>query len=122
MLEPEEEILIPKKVEATENDELNYDDDGYFHGDGKNVALLLFLYMLQGIPLGLTGAIPIILQNRHIDYSDQVRAQIYQFTKMRPRNAFPILVTFSLRKKRKYFYICKTKIKGAEFMGKPDLR
>lgn len=33
-------------------------------GDGKNIVLLLFLYTLQGIPLGLSAAIPMILQNR----------------------------------------------------------
>lgn len=41
-------------------------------GDGWNIALLLFLYLLQGIPLGLSAAIPIILTNRKVDYKDQV--------------------------------------------------
>lgn len=41
-------------------------------GDGWNIALLLFLYLLQGIPLGLSAAIPIILQNRKVSYKDQV--------------------------------------------------
>lgn len=40
--------------------------------DGWNIALLLFLYLLQGIPLGLSNAIPIILTNRKVDYKDQV--------------------------------------------------
>lgn len=40
--------------------------------DRWNIALLLFLYLLQGIPLGLSAAIPIILTNRKIDYKDQV--------------------------------------------------
>lgn len=42
-------------------------------GDRKNVALLLFLYLLQGIPLGLSAAIPMLLQNRGVSYKQQVR-------------------------------------------------
>ncbi len=38
-----------------------------------NILLLLFLYILQGIPLGLTAAIPMILQNRHVSYTDQAK-------------------------------------------------
>lgn len=44
--------------------------------DRWNIALLLFLYLLQGIPLGLSAAIPIILTNRKIDYKDQVSCLI----------------------------------------------
>lgn len=40
-------------------------------GDGLNIALLFFLYLLQGIPLGLTAAIPMILQNRGASYKQQ---------------------------------------------------
>ena len=35
-------------------------------GDERNVAVLLFLYVLQGIPLGLAAAVPLILTNRHV--------------------------------------------------------
>lgn len=41
-------------------------------GDEKNIALLFFLYTLQGIPLGLSAALPMILQNRGITYKQQV--------------------------------------------------
>lgn len=41
-------------------------------GDQANIALLFFLYTLQGIPLGLSAAIPMILQNRNVTYSQQV--------------------------------------------------
>lgn len=41
-------------------------------GDGMNIALLFFLYTLQGIPLGLSAAIPMILQNRGVSYKQQV--------------------------------------------------
>lgn len=39
--------------------------------DRGSIALLLLLYILQGIPLGLTGSIPLILQSRHVAYKDQ---------------------------------------------------
>lgn len=39
--------------------------------DRGNILLLLFLYVLQGIPLGLSGSIPMILQHRHVSYKDQ---------------------------------------------------
>lgn len=41
-------------------------------GDGMNVLLLFFLYTLQGIPLGLSFAIPMILQNKGVSYKQQV--------------------------------------------------
>lgn len=40
-------------------------------GEVWNVLLLLFLYVLQGIPLGLAGSIPLILQSRNVSYKDQ---------------------------------------------------
>ena len=40
-------------------------------GDGRNIAILLFLYILQGIPLGLGAAIPLILTNRQVSYKQQ---------------------------------------------------
>lgn len=41
-------------------------------GDEKNIVLLFFLYTLQGIPLGLSAAIPMILQNHGVSYKQQV--------------------------------------------------
>ncbi|XP_037533985.1 acetyl-coenzyme A transporter 1 [Nematolebias whitei] len=41
------------------------------HGELGNVLLLLFLYVLQGIPLGLAGSIPLILQSKNVSYKDQ---------------------------------------------------
>ena len=40
-------------------------------GDYANVLLLLLLYVLQGIPLGLAGSIPMILQNKNVSYKQQ---------------------------------------------------
>ena len=42
-----------------------------FGGDGRNIAVLLFLYILQGIPLGLAAAVPLILTNRKVSYKQQ---------------------------------------------------
>lgn len=57
-------------------------DDGHKHeetdirGDRANVALLFFLYLLQGIPLGLTSAIPMLLLNRGVTYKQQAEFSI----------------------------------------------
>ncbi|KAM9801170.1 acetyl-coenzyme A transporter 1 [Neosynchiropus ocellatus] len=62
-------------------DELNLisesDSEGAMHpqpgirAEMGNVLLLLFLYVLQGIPLGLAGSIPLILQSKSVTYKDQ---------------------------------------------------
>jgi MFS transporter, PAT family, solute carrier family 33 (acetyl-CoA transportor), member 1 len=39
--------------------------------DAGNIALLFLLYLLQGIPLGLTAAVPMILINRGASYKQQ---------------------------------------------------
>jgi len=39
--------------------------------DIHNIILLIFLYMLQMIPLGLTGSLPYILSSKKISYADQ---------------------------------------------------
>ena len=44
---------------------------GGLRGDVSNICLLLLLYVLQGIPLGLAAAIPMMLQNRGVTYSQQ---------------------------------------------------
>ncbi|XP_040469375.1 acetyl-coenzyme A transporter 1 isoform X3 [Falco naumanni] len=36
-----------------------------------SILLLLVLYVLQGIPLGLAGSVPLILQSRSASYTDQ---------------------------------------------------
>ncbi|XP_034023984.1 acetyl-coenzyme A transporter 1 [Thalassophryne amazonica] len=41
------------------------------HGELGNVLLLLFLYVLQGVPLGLAGSIPLIMQSKKVSYTDQ---------------------------------------------------
>lgn len=38
--------------------------------DYPNIALLLLLYTLQGIPMGFSAAIPLILKERGASFSD----------------------------------------------------
>lgn len=40
-------------------------------GDYGNIAILLFLYLLQGVPLGIIIALPMLLQNHGVSYKDQ---------------------------------------------------
>lgn len=62
----EQEELIENGDTSTDADRSN------IKGDELNIAVLLFLYTLQGIPLGLAGAVPMLLQNRGITYTQQV--------------------------------------------------
>eukprot|EP01050_Picozoa_sp_SAG11_P005112 SAG11_NODE_346_length_10432_cov_4.883770_12_plen_157_part_00 len=39
--------------------------------DFLNICLLLVLYTLQGVPMGLSGAIPFMLQDKAVSYADQ---------------------------------------------------
>lgn len=57
-----------------ENGEISLSLRSNIKGDEKNILLLFFLYTLQGIPLGLAMAIPMILQNKGASYKQQVSA------------------------------------------------
>jgi len=60
-------------------DSSNIQEPSDLRGDEKNIAILFFLYLLQGIPLGLCGSIPMLLQNRGVSYRQQV-CQEFSFT------------------------------------------
>lgn len=47
------------------------DDAAIAASDRRNIALLLFLYTLQGIPLGMAASIPMFLQGRSVGYKQQ---------------------------------------------------
>lgn len=70
-------------------------------GDKANIALLLFLYTLQGIPLGLASALPIILQNKGVNYKDQVSCQIVICH-------LSFLILFTIYKLGLQFLLCST--------------
>lgn len=58
-------------TEPISSGQLEHDDileKSDIRGDRMNIALLLILYFLQGIPLGLCATIPILLQNRGASY------------------------------------------------------
>jgi len=42
-------------------------------GDKVHVCILFFLYILQGIPLGLANAVPLVLINRNVPYKEQAK-------------------------------------------------
>lgn len=58
---------------GTESDEKKQNDQEHeesdIRGDRINIILLFLLYFLQGVPMGLTGTIPILLQNRGSKYT-----------------------------------------------------
>lgn len=62
-------------------DELNCEKSD-LTGDHKNVAVLLLLYLMQGIPIGIVAVVPILLQNRGVNYKDQAAFSLafYPFT------------------------------------------
>jgi len=60
----------PNKYEVTN---ISISDKPNLKGDWLNIFILLLLYTLQGLQLGLTSAIPILLQsNKNVTYQDQV--------------------------------------------------
>ena len=65
----EEEALIEPSVEVRRASEAP--EKSGIAGDERSIAILLFLYVLQGIPLGLAAAIPLILTNRNVSYKQQ---------------------------------------------------
>ncbi|RWS23816.1 acetyl-coenzyme A transporter 1-like protein, partial [Leptotrombidium deliense] len=50
-----------RRIEAADKE----DEKKGLKGDYANAALLIFLYILQGIPLGLTSSIPLILASHN---------------------------------------------------------
>lgn len=63
----DEKPLIKPEKSAVSSNEV----ESNLQGDWLNIAVLFFLYLLQGIPLGLAAAIPMLLQNRGISYTQQ---------------------------------------------------
>lgn len=75
-------MSLRKRAESTERRKLlenqqNEDHQAEHHeksdltGDYGNIAILFFLYLLQGIPLGVGQAVPMLLQNRGASYKQQ---------------------------------------------------
>lgn len=71
--ESKEDIEQPLRndVESTESSTTKSKSYSSLAKDRWNIALLLLLYTLQGIPLGLAGSIPMVLQAKKIGYRQQ---------------------------------------------------
>jgi len=47
-------------------------------GDRLNIFLLILLYTIQGFPIGISTALPLILQSKEmVTYKDQVSEYVY---------------------------------------------
>lgn len=69
---PELRLSQPKGGTATDNSNSNSSDEGPdLTGDYGNVALLLLLYTLQGIPMGLTAAVSLVLSANNVSLTQQ---------------------------------------------------
>lgn len=69
--EPEVEDEAEGLVRGSDSEDRRHRARPGIRGELGNVLLLLFLYVLQGIPLGLAGSIPLILQSQGVNYKDQ---------------------------------------------------
>ncbi|XP_044058012.1 acetyl-coenzyme A transporter 1 [Siniperca chuatsi] len=69
--EPEVEEEADGLIRGSDSEDRRHRVRPGIRGELGNVLLLLFLYVLQGIPLGLAGSIPLILQSKSISYKDQ---------------------------------------------------
>lgn len=58
-------------IGAADDDSDGQDKGQSIRGDLNSIMLLMFLYILQGIPLGLSGSIPMLLQSRKVSYKEQ---------------------------------------------------
>lgn len=64
------------------------------NGDRWNLVKLLFLYILQGVPLGFSDAFPILLKSKQFSYYDQVKYTERWIERYSPRNGgvLPIII------------------------------
>lgn len=61
-------VVVPNKLMS---------DVPNLNGDWLNFYLLILLYIIQGFPLGLSGAFPIILQSKKlVTYEEQVSINV----------------------------------------------
>ncbi|CAL1531033.1 unnamed protein product [Lymnaea stagnalis] len=66
----ESSTLFPH-IPTLSSPEVTSDKGRTIGSDLNSIMLLMFLYILQGIPLGLSGSIPMLLQSRKVSYTDQ---------------------------------------------------
>ena len=66
------------------SNEADSDDDegakkGGLEGDYFNVAILLLLYTLQGVPMGLSASVPLILQEKGATFLQQAQFDVVSY-------------------------------------------
>ncbi|XP_060734352.1 acetyl-coenzyme A transporter 1 [Tachysurus vachellii] len=71
MADEEEALVQDSDREDSDREDRRSKARSGIRGELGNVCLLLFLYILQGIPLGLAGSIPLIMQSKNVSYKDQ---------------------------------------------------
>lgn len=65
---PRDYVAVPNKLMS---------DVPNLNGDWLNFYLLILLYIIQGFPIGLSGAFPIILQSKKlVTYEEQVSINV----------------------------------------------
>ncbi|KAL1380031.1 hypothetical protein pipiens_003651 [Culex pipiens pipiens] len=67
----EEQLLVAKRTSAGVVHEEGKHERSDLRCDWAKIAILFLLYLLQGIPIGLAAAIPMMLQNRGASYKQQ---------------------------------------------------
>ena len=63
-------------------------------GDRLHLVLLVLLYVLQGVPMGLDQAIPLILARRNVPYSEQAAFSISTYPFSMKVRRFIIIVLY----------------------------
>ena len=64
-----------KRDGTKDKKELAQQDEG-LRGDWPAIALLMLLYTLQGIPMGLSGSVPFLMQAKGISMTEQAKFSI----------------------------------------------
>ena len=67
----EREVEIAPSTSNEESDHQKISMRERIRKDRGSICLLLLLYILQGIPIGLAGSVPIILQTKKVGYRQQ---------------------------------------------------
>ena len=75
----DQEVVIARKQTLGEKIVAKSEMLKNLEGDKLHVCILLFLYCLQGIPLGLKSSIPLILTRRSVPYTEQARFTIASY-------------------------------------------
>ena len=63
-------------------------------GDRLHLVLLVLLYVLQGVPMGLDQAVPLILARRNVPYSEQATFSISTYPFSMKVRRFIIIVQY----------------------------